>query len=131
MAVNLPRPNMKEQESLKGMQSYLYQLVEQLQFALNTIEAAEDKSVPEHTIALSRVVTNAPAVMSLSDDQATFQAIKPYIIKSADIVNAYYEEISRRLEGDYEAISDFGTFKQHTEATFTETSERITASSLY
>ena len=58
--------------------------------------------------------------------EATFNSIKSLIIKSADIVNAYYEEVTRRLEGDYEAISSFGTYKEETSQTITENSKGIT-----
>ena len=128
--VNLRLPNIKgstERERLEATQSYLYQLVEQLQFALNTIESTTANSAPiEQPIALSRVVTNVPAVMSLSEEQATFQAIKPYIIKSADIVNAYYETISKRLENVYVAQSDFGTFAEKTSQEINETATDTT-----
>ena len=36
------------------------------------------------------------------------------IIKSADIVNAYYEEINERFSGEYVAQSDFGTYSEQT-----------------
>jgi chromosome segregation ATPase len=129
MSVNLRLPNINgasEQEKLQQVQRYLYQLLEQLNFALNTIEASEGKSSPDQPTALSRVVVNAPAVMSLTEDQATFQAIKPYIIKSADIVNAYYETISKKLESVYVAQSDFGAFMEQTSQEIEETSTSTT-----
>ena len=52
--------------------------------------------------------------------------VKDLIIKSADIVNAYYETINKRLSGQYVAKSDFGTFKQETNANFEATSTSIT-----
>ena len=132
--VNLRLPNMKgvtEREQLKEMQSYLYQLVEQLQFALNTIESPQGNSSPASSYPIVRVIPSSPvATMSLdggmTDDQATFQAIKPLIIKSADIINAYYEEINRRLESIYVAQSDFGTFMEETSQEISETSTDIT-----
>ena len=57
--------------------------------------------------------------------QATFSEVKSLIIKSADIVNAYYEEINRRLEGVYVAQSDFGTYTQETAATLEANSEKV------
>ena len=118
--VDLRLPNIKganEREQLKEMQSYMYQLVEQLQFALNTIETSQSvptvmSQMPARIIPLSPVATMS--LEGLSDDQATFQAIKPLIIKSAEIVNAYYEEINRRLEGVYVAQSEYGSFSEQT-----------------
>lgn len=132
--VNLRFPNIKganEREQLKEMQSYLHQLVGELQFALNAIETAGSSSSPVKSQMPVRVIQSSPmAVMSLdrglSDDQATFQAIKPLIIKSADIINAYYEEINRRLESIYVAQSDFGTFAEQTSQEIRETSTSTT-----
>ena len=133
--INLQLPNIKginEREQLKEMQSYLYQLVEQLQFALNTVEGYQSESTPAKSQMPVRIIQTGGGVATmslnrgLSEDQATFQAIKPLIIKSADIVNAYYEEINRRLESVYVAQSDFGTFMEETSQEISETSTDIT-----
>lgn len=138
--VNLRLPNIKgttEREQLKEMQSYLYQIVEQLQFALNTIEGSQQNTSTEVKSQMPvRIIQSTPTASTmswgrggLSEDQATFQAIKPLIIKSADIVNAYYEEINARLEGLYVAQSDFGAFAEKTsqdiEATSTDTTQKF------
>ena len=134
--VNLQLPNIKgdnEREQLKQMQRYLYQLVEQLQFALDTVSVSESPSPVKSQMPV-RVIQSSPVAMmsldrGLSDDQVTFQAIKPLIIKSADIVNAYYEEINKRLESLYVAQSDFGKFieqnSQVIEATATDVTQRF------
>ena len=138
--VNLRLPNINganEREKLVQMQSYLYQLVEQLQFALNTIEGSQNASTEVKSQMMPvRIIQSTPAASTmswgrggLSEDQATFQAIKPLIIKSADIINAYYEEINTRLEGLYVAQSDFGAFAEKTsqdiEATSTDTTQKF------
>ena len=134
--VNLQLPNIKgdnEREQLKQMQRYLYQLVEQLQFALDTVGVSESSSPVKSQMPV-RVIQSSPVAMmsldrGLSEDQVTFQAIKPLIIKSADIINAYYEEINRRLESLYVAQSDFGKFieqnSQVIEATATDVTQRF------
>ena len=134
--VNLQLPNIKgdnEREQLKQMQRYLYQLVEQLQFALDTVSVSESPAPVKSQMPV-RVIQSSPVAMmsldrGLSDDQVTFQAIKPLIIKSADIVNAYYEEINKRLESLYVAQSDFGKFieqnSQVIEATATDVTQRF------
>lgn len=97
-----------EKEQLTQMKSYLHQLVEQLNYSLNNIDKVQVQYV------------NAPIkaeTSTKSEDkgtQATFDDIKSLIIKSADIVEAYYEKISERLEGVYVAQSEFGTFTEKT-----------------
>lgn len=134
--VNLQLPNIKgdnEREQLKQMQRYLYQLVEQLQFALDTVSVSESSSPVKSQMPV-RVIQSSPVAMmsldrGLSEDQVTFQTIKPLIIKSADIINAYYEEINKRLESLYVAQSDFGKFieqnSQVIESTATDVTQRF------
>ena len=107
-----------EGEQLIQMKSYLYQLVDQLQFALNNVGSAATAAAPPPQ--------RSQQVSDVSLDAATtFSAIKSLIIKSADIVEAYYQEINSRLEGMYVAESDFGTFVEQTEQNFTQSDTDI------
>lgn len=99
-----------EKELLQEMKSYLFQLVPQLQWALQNIETTNSSAVSP--TPQSMVVS---AGKSSSSPYATFNSIKALIIKSAEIVDAYYQEINTRLESEYAAVSDFGTFKQQME----------------
>lgn len=117
MSVNIRLPNITaktEAGKLQQVQSYMYQLVEQLNWALQTIEAGSKEVVVQQRKSVSAADKN--------DSVSTFNDIKGLIIKSADIVNAYYEEINRKLSGLYVAESDFGTFKEETERVTKETS---------
>lgn len=112
MSFNFRLPNItatNPEGKLQQMQSFLYQTVEQLNWALNTIETGTGSSQ----------VVNQNAMTGSSEEKkdavASFNEIKSLIIKSADIVNAYYEKISARLAGEYVAQSDFGTFVELTE----------------
>ena len=97
-----------EKEQLAQIKAYLHQFVGQLQWALNNIDSVQ----------IQYVKSPAKSESSKKEEevgtQATFDAIKPLIIKSAEIVNSYYEEINKRLEGEYVAQSDFGTFSEQT-----------------
>lgn len=121
MAFDLRLPNITgstEREQLAQVKSYLYQLTEQLQWAINNVSAAPASYV------VSQGHISAPSSQSTPfDAEVAFSDLKPLIIKSADIVQAYYEEINNRLEGLFVAESDFGTFKQATERNIKETSE--------
>ena len=110
MAIDLRLPDIKgnEREQLKQIRSYLYQLVSQLQFALNSAGVSSGY-VTDTTRTTSQ--NKAPT----SNAEVTFDSLKPLIIKSADIVNAYCEQISYMLSGKYVAHSDFGTFSEQME----------------
>lgn len=128
MGIELRLPNIKgtDKEQLVQIRSYLYQLTEQLQWALNNVNAS----------ATNYVVQQIPSGSSSShlsttstgggfDAEVAFDALKPFIIKSADIVEAYYDEINSMLKGQYVAQSEFGTFIEQTEANITATSTYV------
>lgn len=99
--------------------SYLYQLVSDLNVALADIESQAEQAV---------TTAQSAASVDVNDEQkaqATFNSIKALIIKSADIVNAYYEEIHTRLSGEYVAQSEFGTYVEATEQELEATSTKL------
>lgn len=110
MDLRLPNINATtEAGQLKQIRSYLYQFAEQLQWALNTIETGGSLS--------GGIVTQSSGAISTggqTETEKNFNQIKSLIIKSADIVNAYYEQINARLKGLYVAQSDFGDFTEET-----------------
>lgn len=95
---------------LQQIQSYMYQLVEQLNIALADIDGGS----PSKQTATANQPGISPTAGTEVAAQATFSSIKSLIIKSADIVNAYYDVINKRLEGLYVAESDFGTYAEQT-----------------
>lgn len=113
-----------EREQLVQMKSYLHQLAEQLQWALQNVDTNNNTAVVAPTArSLAPVASSS---VGQSDPQATFASIKSLIIKSAEIVNAYYDEINKKLVGLYVAQSDFGKYVEATEAKFQATSESFT-----
>ncbi len=122
MSIDLRMPNItgNEREQLAQIRSYLYQFIPQLQFALNTLAP----TAPSNNL-VNKPTKSDESTSKSESTELTFAKLKPLIIKSADIVQAYYDEINRRLSGVYVAESDFGTFFQQTEQTIKETSEGI------
>ena len=113
MSIDFRLPNITAKDEagqLRQMQSYLFQLVEQLNYAMKTVESGSTGAVVYASSAASAAGTEN------AKSQATFNSIKSLIIKSADVVNAYYEVINARLKGLYVAQSDFGKFTEETSA---------------
>lgn len=111
MSIDFRFPNITAKDEagqLIQMKSYLHQLVEQLNYAMKTVESGSSSTVAYMGQAASA------AGGEDAKAQATFNSIKSLIIKSADIVNAYYETINARLNGLYVAESDFGIFAEQT-----------------
>ena len=90
------------------MQSYMHQLVQQLNWALNTIGDAQSGNT-------SNVVVNTSSKeISPKEAEDTFNSIKALIIKSADIVSAYEDSFKKSFNGEYFADSDFGSYLAQT-----------------
>lgn len=107
--IRLPNINSPTPEGqIAQIKSYLYQLTDQLKYAADSIEK---QSV---SAAINSVQQSASSGDTAQEAQNTFNSIKSLIIKSADIVEAYYEEINKRLEGIYVAESDFGVYAEQT-----------------
>ena len=125
MSVEIRLPNItgaSPEEQLAQLKSYLYQMVGQLNYALTTVET---------TTAATYNVGNTTnrTEQQKEDPVSTFNSIKALIIKSADIVQSYYDEISKRLEGIYVAEASFpdgiATFIQNTSNDVIANSEYI------
>lgn len=115
MSLELRLPNITattEAGKLIQIQSYLYQTVQQLNYALGTIEDGTSGKV----LYTGKGTGGGRESGGVSPEDAavTFNSLKGLIIKSADIVNSYYEVINTRLEGLYVAQSDFGTYTEET-----------------
>lgn len=107
-------------QKLEQMKSYLYQIVDELNFQLEKPSAAGSVAS-----GYASSVNEAAKPQKKTDPMSTFNDIKAIIIKSADILNAYYDKINARLEGVYVAESDFGTYAEQTTQDITANSKSI------
>ena len=109
MSFELNLPNFQvETQSERRMYAYLYQTVQQLNWAMKHLQAGEAAGQIE--------VYKGPAGASAAQmtPMENFSQIKSLIIKSADIIDAYYDSIRTKLEGVYVAQSEFGIFREQT-----------------
>lgn len=118
MSFDIKLPNISgktEAEQLSQLRSYLYEMAGQLNWALNTLESGQNGN---NSIVIQRSGGGSSSSSSGgsssssggSDAVSNFSEIKALIIKSADIVEAYYEEIEKMIDlsGRYVAQADFG-----------------------
>ena len=127
MGIDLRFPNITgttPAEQMAQMQSYMHQLVQQLNWALNTVDEAQSGNTS------NVVINDSSGDISPKEAEDTFNSIKALIIKSADIVKAYEETIMTDFNGTYFADSDFGTYIADTKHTIEQnsiyTDERFT-----
>lgn len=122
--LRMPSINGTDREQLIQIRSYLYQLIPQLQWALDNVSGTAATSDAAVQAAQHKVVESTPAISNASAE-ATFAKLKPLIIKSSDIVQAYYEKINNMLEGIYVAESDFGVYVEQTALQLEQTSQYV------
>ncbi len=111
--MNVRSPNLingTAEEQIGQIKSYLFQLSQELNYAYGEI----DKQISEFKPSPSVKGLNAKAVNN-NNALERFNEVKSLIIKSADIVDAYYDKMDLRFSGYYLAQSDFGSYSQATD----------------
>ena len=121
MSIDIRLPNINApttEGQVAQMQSYMHQLVEQLNWALNTVGNAQSGNTS------NIVIENQGKEISPEEAEDTFNSIKALIIKSADIVKAYEKTMVTEYEpGVYIAVSDFGAYMQKTDKVIEDNSK--------
>ena len=106
---------------LKSMQSWLFQFGEQLQYAINNLDASNFSEGGLEAISGSEKTSK-----SKGGNLEEFDALKSLIIKTSDTVQSYYEEVAETLESDYIAISDFGEYSESNKADIVKSALGVT-----
>ena len=110
MDIRLPNITATDTEGkMTQMQSYMHQLVEQLNWALATVDNAISGNTTN--IKMSSAKSSSMTEQEVLDN---FNALKALIINSADIVIAYEDAMKETFNGIYVAQSDFGTYQRQT-----------------
>lgn len=121
--MNIRYPNITGKtpaEQISQLRSFLYQLVDQLNIQESSTVESQTRDGNGST-----PLGGDGAQEQTSTPMSTFNQVKSLIIKSAEIVNAYYEEINRRLESVYVAQSDFGTYQSQVSQEIKETADGV------
>lgn len=129
--MNIRYPNITGKNSIEQLQQirgFLFQLVEQLNMETqrgNAADTATSHQSAALTASAQGEALGTGAQGEGSTPMSTFNQVKDLIIKSADIVDAYYTQINKRLEGIYVAESDFGTYQKETSQEISATAARV------
>ena len=118
--INIRLPNITantDQGKLLQVQSYLHQLVQELNWALTTIESGNNVQSQKKTSSSNAVTKQEMAT--------SYNELRSLIIKSSETVKAYSEAAEERYKSLYVAQSDFGTYTEAAEQTITKNSKNI------
>lgn len=120
--MNIRLPNITaatEREQLLQVKSYLHQLVQELNWALSSIESGNGTAT-----SAAKKQSSGNAVTK--DEMTTsYNELRSLIIKSANTVSAYSQAAEERYESLYVAQSDFGTYTEEAEQRIAENSTSI------
>ena len=112
--LRLPVIHGGDREQLAQIRSYLYQLIPQLQIALSKVSGSGLSENDVKQIVKTVGATESATGSSTVGANVSFEKIKPLIIASAEIVEAYYPKVIEKLNGQFFAKSNFGTFIENT-----------------
>lgn len=120
--INIRLPNITantEQGQLLQVKSYLHQLVQDLNFALTSIETGTS------TANTAQKKTTSGNAVTKNELLTSYNELRSLIIKSAETVMAYSEAAEERYKSLYVAQSDFGTYTEAAEQTIVKNSKSI------
>lgn len=126
MAIDIRLPNINadtDHGRMAQMQSYMYQLVEQLNWAFATITNISNGDTSRVQYGDSG---SAAPVVTQQDAMTIFDSIKGLIIKSGEVITAYEEKFQADFVGVYAAKKDYDMFTQQTSNQLMIDSENIT-----
>lgn len=121
MSFKFQLPNLTENMTQSQVRSYLRQMTEQLEYALNNMDV--DSFTPQ---AKAQIVDNSAEATKeqVNESAANLRAL---IIKNAETIESAMDELSRTMHGEYTALSStFGTYQQVTDAKITANATGIT-----
>ncbi len=92
-----PQPTGTVREQLLRQYSYLFQMAQQLNLALEQLE--QGTAQPQQGIA-----------RAAQPQEQQYRTLKSMVIQTAQQVRQEMDRLAARLEGEYVAVSDFGTY---------------------
>lgn len=106
-----PRPEGTAQQQLQRQYAYLFQMAQQLNLALDSLEGA----VGGVQSAVSAAADAKPAASGgrtgpTEEEKQQYNTLKSLIIRTADEIRAEMDKLTVELEGEYVAVSRFGTY---------------------
>ena len=97
-----PAPSGSPQQMAMAQYAYLFQMVQQLNLALGQLETGG--------AGTSSSGGGTAGGGGTGKDSRGYQELKSMIVKTAGLVKRQMDQLSARLEGEYVAVSDFGSY---------------------
>ena len=121
MSFKFQLPPITAESGIDKLRSYLMQMTDQLEYALNNIETSN------FTLETQKQVVTKPEQYTEQSVDEAVAILKDMIIKNAEVIEQHMDEITQELHGDYTALSsEFGAYKEESTAQITANANSIT-----
>lgn len=120
-AMDMPAsPRGTTEQQLQKLYRYMYRMTEQLNLALNNLDAG---NFIDET---GEAITGAASTKEVSRElTAQYDSLKSLIIKTADTVRSEMDEVAMELRGSYLALSEWGEFQEALTGQITATASGV------
>lgn len=110
MSFKFQLPPITSETGVDKLRSYLMQMTEQLEYALNNLETANFTESSQ-----KEITKNSEAVAQATTD-ASVEVLKAMIVKNAEVIEQQMDSMEQNLHGEYTALSSqFGTYREETD----------------
>lgn len=109
-----------DREKLQQIKSYLYQMTQELNMALETVDREQAQFLKNAKESVSSAVKESTSPLK------TFAGIRDLIIKNADFVAEFSQKLSLELSKAYVAKADIGTYVEEGTAELSATADALT-----
>lgn len=110
MSFKFQLPPITSETSIDKLRSYLMQMTDQLEYALNNLETSNFTETSRKEIAS----TSTEIAQQTTDSSA--EVLKAFIQKTAEVIEQQMDSMEQTLHGEYTALSSqFGTYREETD----------------
>ena len=115
-----PAPQGSVQQQLTAQYAYLFQMAQQLNLALEGLEGGTGSAVSANTAGTAAENGETPGLTQ------QYQTLKSLILRTARQIRSEMDKVRLELQGEYVAVSDFGTYLEQLNSTIEADAAAIT-----
>ena len=116
-----PAPQGSVQQQLTAQYAYLFQMAQQLNLALDSLEGGA-----AYATGYRASGAGAAAAAGEPTVQQQYQTLKSLILRTARQIRSEMDKVRLELQGEYVAVSDFGTYLEQLNSTIEADAAAIT-----
>lgn len=122
MSFKFQLPPITSETGIDKLRSYLMQMTDQLEYALNNLETS---NFTENT---KKELSQTSTTIAQQTTDSSAEVLKAFIQKTAEVIEQQMDSMEQTFHGQYTALSSqFGTYREETDNKITANANAITA----